>query len=548
MPIHPRYCHFAVFALAIFWWSHLCAAKPLVLEFNEQGALKISFQGILQQSSDLIEWADLDPQPTSPRLAPTTADASFYRSKGVAGNGLLQMPGVFTDFMVLQRGRPNPIWGHVAPGAEITVSFDGVTYSTLADENGRWEVELPIMDTNWTGRTMIIDTGWETKVIDEIVVGEVWFVSGGANMNLSLGSIGTVEAQSEIENTFDDMLRVFRQEETAARFPQNSSTGNWNPAVTGFLDPIAAVPYYFGKKLRAELGVPIGIIECARDAQPIESYLSEDALATFPQGQNELYAKFNAYAEWEAGSGVLDPNSRSELAAQTFNAMISPLAGYEVRGLLWYQGEVDATWNKSIFYREFLQALAGDLRAQFGAQLPFYTVQLANYIPPSSTGGSLTWTTTQDEIRRELPVMAPGGMVVANDIGDPFEMNPTTGKREIGERLAGWALLNEYGQTLVPSGPLYQSAAVVGSTIEIDFSYSSGLTTRDGQPVATLEIRNQGGHWLPATGVIANGKLIVSRAGMTNPIAVRYAWDANPTGANLVNGSGLLASLFITNE
>ncbi|WP_411846913.1 sialate O-acetylesterase [Roseibacillus persicicus] len=548
-------------------------ASPVGIQSDGSGGLQLSYLGVLQESTDLVNWTDITPQPPSPWSVSTTGDAWFVRSKAVAGNGLLEMPEIFTDFMVLQRDQPVPIWGYLPPTAEVEVSFGGNTYRATADASGRWEVILPAMGTNWGGRTMTIRTGWETREIDEVVVGDVWFVSGGSCMNLTLEELGTAEADAELTDTFDDMLRVFVLDEAAARNPRTVATGDWHPSVPGALEPVAAVPYYFGKKLRSEVGIPIGIIECARDSQPIESYLSDTALGTFSQGQAELYAKSQAYANWASGAtqseyqselaaweanpvgprptAPVDPALRPEIAGQTFNAMINPVADYEVRGLLWYQGEIDATWSKSIFYREFLENLASDLRGRFGAQKPFYYVQLANFEQPGETGGGLTWVTTQDEMRRALPTISlagNAGMVVANDIGDPSDINPSN-QKEIGERLARWALRNEYEKSATKrSGPVFKSSVISGSTVELSFDHSAGLASSNGQPLSGFQVRAAGQAWVNADAVISGNKVVVSASQVNAPVAARYAWDDNPTFANLTNASGLPAGLFATSQ
>jgi sialate O-acetylesterase len=42
--------------------------------------------------------------------------------------------------------------------------------------------------------------------------------------------------------------------------------------------------------------------------------------------------------------------------------------------------------------------------------------------------------------------------------------------------------------------------------------------------------------------------VVVSSAEVKAPVAVRYAWAANPEGANLVNSDGLPASVFRTDD
>jgi sialate O-acetylesterase len=51
------------------------------------------------------------------------------------------------------------------------------------------------------------------------------------------------------------------------------------------------------------------------------------------------------------------------------------------------------------------------------------------------------------------------------------------------------------------------------------------------------------GNFVPAEARIEGATVLVSNSQITEPQAVRYAWDYNPD-ANLVNSAGLPASLF----
>jgi hypothetical protein len=50
----------------------------------------------------------------------------------------LTVPTLIGNHMVLQGGMSVPIWGTAAPGAQVTVEFNGQDVSTTAAANGRW--------------------------------------------------------------------------------------------------------------------------------------------------------------------------------------------------------------------------------------------------------------------------------------------------------------------------------------------------------------------------------------------------------------------------
>ena len=71
------------------------------------------------------------------------------------------------------------------------------------------------------------------------------------------------------------------------------------------------------------------------------------------------------------------------------------------------------------------------------AELPFYFVQLSSIDRPS-------WTWFRDSQRRLMAEIPHTGMAVSSDRGDSLDVHPKQ-KREVGERLAAWALNKTYG-------------------------------------------------------------------------------------------------------
>lgn len=139
--------------------------------------------------------------------------------------------------------------------------------------------------------------------------------------------------------------------------------------------------------------------------------------------------------------------------------------------------------------------------------------------------------------------VAPSGMAVSSDRGDSLNVHPAR-KREIGERLARWALCRTYGHALIPSGPLFRSVTFRDNAAYVTFDYGEGLRTSDGEPVRSFEIAEQEGLFFPARVEIeAEGRVKLWSDRVGSPRLVRYGWQPF-TRANLVNGTGLPASTF----
>jgi sialate O-acetylesterase len=175
-------------------------------------------------------------------------------------------------------------------------------------------------------------------------------------------------------------------------------------------------------------------------------------------------------------------------------------------------------------------------------------VQLANFHEPSTEPGTPdAWALTQDRMRRVLGTTPKTGMAIINDVGDAKDIHPRN-KKDPGERLARWALVKDYGKEMVYSGPLFKTSVEENGTLRVTFDQSgSGLRSRDGSALKRFEIAGADKVWKWADARIdGTDSVIVSNADVKAPVAVRYAWAANPEGANLINSEGLPASVFRT--
>ena len=97
-------------------------------------------------------------------------------------------------------------------------------------------------------------------------------------------------------------------------------------------------------------------------------------------------------------------------------------------------------------------------------------------------------------------------------------------------------------------GPLYSGSKIEGDKVRVMFDHAKGLKSRDGGPLKRFEIAGADQKWFWGDAVIDGETVVVSSKDVPKPVAVRYAWASNPTGANLVNGEGLPASLFRTDD
>jgi sialate O-acetylesterase len=227
--------------------------------------------------------------------------------------------------------------------------------------------------------------------------------------------------------------------------------------------------------------------------------------------------------------------------------------------MLWYQGESNGGEGDSYYHK--MKALITGLRKAWGqGDFPVYFVQLpqlggAHDNPAGGDG----WARIRLAQAKTLSVPHTG-MAVTIDVGDPADIHPRN-KKDVGERLALWALAKDHGKKdLVYSGPLYKSMKIEGDKVRLSFDHvGKGLMVgrREGKkPVEEVKdgtlkrfaIAGADGKWFWADARIDGDTVVVSSPEVKKPVAVRYAYQFNPAGANLCNRDGLPASPFRTDE
>ena len=244
-----------------------------------------------------------------------------------------------------------------------------------------------------------------------------------------------------------------------------------------------------------------------------------------------------------AGSGGFGFSAQNAPTA-LYNAMIAPLIRYAIKGFVWYQGEANA--NKAAEYAKLQPAMIADWRSKWKeGDIPFLYVQLPgfgdyDYLPAESS-----WAELREAQLQSLSVPNTG-MAVGIDLGEWNDVHPDR-KAPVGDRLALAAERIAYGDSVVYSGPIYQSSAISGNKILISFDHTgSGLITEDGGELQEFAIAGADKKFVWANAKPEGDKVIVWSDEIKDPMYVRYAWADNPVNPNLYNKEGLPASPFRT--
>ncbi len=219
--------------------------------------------------------------------------------------------------------------------------------------------------------------------------------------------------------------------------------------------------------------------------------------------------------------------------------MVNPVIPYSIRGVIWYQGETNA--SRADQYRRLFPTMINDWRSHWGeGDIPFIFVQIAPI-----DAGPIDRAELRDAQRQTLSLKNTA-MVVTVDIGMAKDEHPKN-KQEVGRRLALAAEKLAYGKDVIASGPLYQSMAVEGDQIRLKFAeVGGGLALHDSEPKG-FTIAGADRQFYPAKPVIDGDTITVSSASVPSPKAVHYAF-ANFPEYSLFNSAGLPASPFRTDD
>lgn len=247
------------------------------------------------------------------------------------------------------------------------------------------------------------------------------------------------------------------------------------------------------------------------------------------------------------GPRVPPPINAPNQPTALYNAMVAPVIPYTIKGICWYQGESNA--GRPVEYEALMKALIEDWRKKWNlGTLPFFYVQLPGFMDYSYLPTESNWARLRESQLNTLTIDRTG-MAVAIDLGEWNDIHPDN-KRDVGERLALWALYEAYGEkALVHSGPMVEKIDLGPDRITIHFAHTgSGLITRDGEAPAEFAIAGEDKKFVWAKTRLDGNKVIAWNEEVKSPKYIRYAWADNPVNPNLVNKEGLPASPFRTDK
>jgi len=483
----------------------------------------------------------------------------------------VKLPSIFGSHMVLQQKQKDKVWGWADPGEEVTVSIAGQTKTAKADDKGQWSVTLDPLTAG--GPHTLTVKGKNTVTFDDVLVGEVWLCSGQSNMQWDVNAANDADLESLTANF--PKIRLISVPQVGTQEPQTDFKGKWEVCTPETAPSFSAVGFFFGRQLHQTLGVPVGLIDDSWGGSACEAWVRRDLLEkdekyaplierwrqieNGPEAKKryeEALARHKEAAEKAKAEGKEAPRPpqtpESQLTGNArpgniYNGVLKPTIGYGIKGVIWYQGESNA--SRAYQYRDLFPLMIQSWRDEWGVgDFPFYWVQLADFMNEKADPAESAWAELREAQTMTLDRLPNTGQAVIIDLGEAQDIHPRN-KQDVAKRLARWALARDYGINVPYRSPSYKSMEKKDGKIVVTFDHvGDGLKAFDVPQVRGFTIAGADKTFRKAKArIVGANKVEVWSDAVDDPAAVRYAWADNPV-CNLYGRNGLPVTPFRTDD
>lgn len=200
----------------------------------------------------------------------------------------LRLSKLFGEGCVLQRGEQTRIWGWCMPGVRVSVRIGEKCGEGTADRDGRFEVVFSKLEEGGAFRLTVKSDQEEQVVVEQVFVGEVFVCAGQSNMELPMRRVRE-RFPEEFWGAGEPDVHVYKvSEHYEFGGPiEDHVQAEWISCGSENLEEISAFSYFFGKFLRENQGVPVGILNLSLGGTPIEAWMSEEVLKRWPEKSQE---------------------------------------------------------------------------------------------------------------------------------------------------------------------------------------------------------------------------------------------------------------------
>ena len=440
----------------------------------------------------------------------------------------ITLPDIISDNMVLQQNTNIKLWGRATPKSVVKVktSWQQRELSVTADTSGKWIISISTPKASFISQTITLSDKDDKITLQNVLIGEVWLVSGQSNMEMPLNGFGNNPILGGNETILKSGrykgVRFATIPKTAAYEPQETCTGKWKESNPENAPWFSATAYHFAIIISEVLEVPVGIISASWGGSRVESWINREILSTYPDIKLTKEA-IEAETEWKRPLVM-------------YNAMIYPLKDYAIAGFLWYQGESNVGLHNT--YSQRLADMVQLWRENWNlGELPFYFVELAPFSYGEDKDGIYGALLREAQYKAQF-IIPNSAMISTNDLVEEYEhlnIHPRN-KTEVGKRLAYLALVQTYKVNGIEArGPEYKEMVIDEDKITLSFNNThNGFNRLDG--IIGFEVAGEDGVFFPATAWVNGSKMTISVQSnkVKKPVSVRYCFKNFQIG-NLMN-------------
>jgi len=480
---------------------------------------------------------------------------------------------IFCDKMILQRDIDISIYGEAYRDIELTVELleTKVTYKI---SKGKFRVEFPAQKATWSTELKVYSEN-QCECFSSVAIGEVWVAGGQSNMAMYLKDTEAYLKGEPVKES--EYIRYYSLGRNL--FPNISDYREgydwvynkdmaWEVCNENTAPLFSAIGYYFAQILQEQLQVPIGIINCTVGGSnvfcwlPKEIILQDDRInqvyydyenmikdIDYKKTEDAYYQYLDSVkAEWYKEEekdkyGYEVPavyykergHFSFENPATLYKSMSYKIEHFTARGMIWYQGENDATACRSHIYKYGMDALVKYYATQsLNKDYKFCYVQLAPWNEPAATD----WQGICNA-QREFYLDNPGyPMVTTGDCGAGTDIHPPR-KYPVAQRLANAALTIAYNRKAEFTGPIAKDCKYENNMIKIRFIHAEGLYLEDEDYIEMVYSDEK----VVKSKIYIENNCVVLKDVKEKPLYLRYGWEPDYK-IKLYNGSNIPASVF----
>jgi len=448
----------------------------------------------------------------------------------------IKLPAIFSDNMLLQQNTQVNIWGKSDANKTVSIkaSWSKKHIQISADANGNWKASITTPKADGKPQAITFSDG-KSLTLKNILLGELWLCSGQSNMEMPMKGFKNqpVEgANMDILKSKNPNMRLFTVKRNSTIEVQTDVTGQWQEASPETVKEFSATGYYFGRLLNQTLNVPVGLVLSAWGGSSVEAWMTEDMLRAFPQVK---IPKIEA-----------DIKEKNRTPTTLYQAMINPIVGLTIKGVIWYQGETN--YDRAASYADMFSTMVDGWRKNWAQKdtISFYYCQIApyDYSRITEKGKEVINSAYLREAQAKTESMIPkSGMAVLLDAGLREGIHPPK-KQIAGERLALLALTKTYGiQGVASESSFYKGIEIHNDTVMVSFERAPIWITAKNYESKLFTIAGEDKVFHPAKAWIVRSKMYVKSEEVKKPVAVRYAFE-NYVEGDLFSNEGLPVSSF----